>query len=144
MKKTISFIAILTVCQSCVQHSNNLKDHDLKKYAITIYQDKFDQSSKEFKPNNVVDSLQADNDTLAYLTVLKRFYNQKIIERANYNYGQPKSFLIVDKSGIDLKVKLSDRIVTGLKNQVENSPDVKKMLDDYNRDSLYTDTTKGR
>jgi hypothetical protein len=144
MKKTISFIAILIACQSCIRHNGNIKNNNLKKYAITIYQDKFDQSSKEFKSNNVVDSLQADNDTLAYLTALKRFYNQKITERANYNYGQPKSFLIVDKSGIDLKVKLSERIVSGLKNQVENTPDVKKMIEDYNRDSLYTDTGKIR
>jgi len=142
MKNIFAILIILTVCQSCT-HSN-IANVNLKKYTLTIYQDKFDPLTNKFKPNNVIDSIHADNDTVAYLTVLTRFYNQKITERANYNYGQPKSFLIVDKSGIDLKLKLSDRIVTGLKNQVENSPDVKKMLDDYNRDSLYTDTGKIR
>jgi hypothetical protein len=144
MKNIFAILIILTVCQSCTHSNGDIKNVNLKKYTLTIYQDKFDPSTNKFKPNNLIDSINADNDTVAYLTVLKRFYNQKITERANYNYGQPKSFLIVDKSGIDLKVKLSDRIVTGLKNQVENIPDVKKMLEDYNIDSLYTDTTKLR
>ncbi|MCR8560472.1 hypothetical protein KXD93_22650 [Mucilaginibacter sp. BJC16-A38] len=144
MKNLFAILIIITVCQSCTHHNGNIKNVNLNKYTLTIYQDKFDPSTNKFKPNNVIDSMSADNDTVAYLTVLKRFYNQKITERANYNYGQPKSFLILDKNGIDLKVKLSERIVTGLKNQVENTPNVKKMLDDYNRDSLYTDTTKVR
>jgi len=144
MKNLFAILIILAVCQSCTHSNGNIKNVNLKKYTLTIYQDKFDPSTNKFKPDNVIDSINVDNDTVAYLTVLKKFYGQKITERANYNYGQPKSFLIVDKSGIDLKVKLSDRVVTGLKNQVENSPDVKKMLDDYNRDSLYADTTKVR
>jgi len=136
MKKLLPIIAILITCQSCTQHNGNLKNNNLKKYAITVYQDKFDRSSNKFKPNNIVASIGADNDTVAYLTALKRFYIQKITERKNFNYGQPKSFLIVDKNGIDLTVKLSDKIVSGLRNQVENIPNVKKMIDDYKRDSL--------
>jgi hypothetical protein len=146
MKKLLLISAMFIVCQSCTQSSSNAKDDkpksetakndNLKNYVITFYQDKFDESAGKFTPNNVIDSVQADNDTAAYLTALKRYYNQKIIERKNLNYGQPKSFLVVDKNGVDLKVNLSDKVVNGLKNQVENTPDVKRMIEEYKRDSL--------
>ncbi|GGH07949.1 hypothetical protein GCM10007352_12920 [Mucilaginibacter phyllosphaerae] len=107
-----------------------------RKYVLTIYQEKLNSAGNKFEPFNHIDTLIAVNDTVAYLNALKKFYNQKIVERQQHNYGQPKSFNIVDANGVDLKVNLSDKIVIGLKNQVENTPDVKKMLNEYQKDSL--------
>ena len=136
MKKLLLLVPIFLICYSCTQPIEKIETAHLNKYTLTIYQDKFDPTSSKFAPNNIVDSVKEGNDTVAYLNALKRFYNQKIIERQNSNYGQPKSFLIVDKNGIDLSVKLSDKMVSGLKRQVESTPDVNKMLEDYKKDSL--------
>ena len=103
---------------------------------LTIYQDKYNSSAKKFEQNNRVDTVIAANDTVGYLMALKKFYSQKIIERQQFNYGQPKSFTILDANGVDLTVNLSDKVVTGLKSQVENTPDVKNMIEEYKKDSL--------
>jgi hypothetical protein len=135
-------------CQGCSTKSTNneaakeaakndlIKTDDGKKYVLTIYQDKLNSAGNKSEPSNRIDTLTAVNDTVAYLSALKSFYNQKVVERKHFNYGQPKSFIIVDANGIDLKVNLSDKIVTGLKDQIENTPDVKKMLNEYQKDSL--------
>lgn len=123
------------VSKSAVKNEQEKADNG-KKYVLTIYQNKINSAGNKFEPNNQIDTLIAVNDTVAYLTALKDFYNQKIVERKEFNYGQPKSFTIVDANGVDLKVTLSDKIANGLKNQVENNPDVKKMLQEYQKDSL--------
>ena len=139
------FVAILfsVLCISCSTKSNNsniksvpIKTNNGKKYILNIYQDKINSAGNKFEPDNRKDTLAAVNDTVAYLTALKVFYNQKIIERKQFNYGQPKSFTIIDTNGVDLTAKLSDRIVIGLKNQVQNMPDVRKMIEEYRKDSL--------
>ena len=140
----LAIVLFSIVCQSCSTKSGNndaAKNNDVKKdngkkYVLTIYQDRINSAGNKFEPDNRIDTLTAVNDTVAYLSALKSFYNKKIIERQSFNYGQPKSFMIMDANGIDLKVSLPDRIVTGLKNQVENTPDVKKMLEEYQKDSL--------
>jgi len=139
MKKVIFILIIVTY--GC--HSSNNHDSDSApktKYIFTLYEDKFDPISKRFKENNIVDTLISYNDTTAYLTALKTFYNDKVIERQRFNYGQPKSFIITDKTGIDLSLKLPERMVNGFLKQVKNLPTVKKMIDEYNADSLKTDT----
>ena len=140
------FVAILfsVLCLSCSTKSNNsniaksepIKTNNDKKYILNIYQDKINSAGNKFEPDNRTDTLAAVNDTVAYLTALKVFYNKKIIERKQFNYGQPKSFTIIDTNGVDLTAKLSDRIVIGLKNQVQNMPDVRKMIEEYRKDSL--------
>ncbi|MES2265847.1 MAG: hypothetical protein V4520_03745 [Bacteroidota bacterium] len=143
-KHAIAVFLIITLFPSCLNKSNNsnadksetAKANDGKKYVLTIYKDKINSAGHKFEPDNRIDTVTAINDTVAYLNALKSFYNQKIIERKEFNYGQPKSFNIVDGNGVDLKVNLSDKIISGLKNQVENTPDVKKMLEEYQKDSL--------
>lgn len=139
-------LAISFFCQSCIQNKTQANNGDdktqaeskLNKYKLTIVGDKFDDSAKKFIPADSVDSIRAENDTVAYLTALKTFYNQKIEERKKFNFGQPKSFSIVDTKGIDLTIKLSDKVVNGLKNQVMSQPDVQQMLEAYQRDSTAT------
>lgn len=139
MKNLIIGLTILIACQGCSHRAGNTRlteSSHINKYTLTVYQDKFDPSTNKFKPDNRVDSIQSDNDTVAYLSALKGFYEQKILERKKFNYGEPKSFIIVDSKGIDLTIKLSDRVVNGLRNQVENEPNVKQMIEDYRKDSL--------
>lgn len=136
--------AFILIFQSCSNNSSNQsnmnsqegKTDNGKKYVMIVSREKYDSAAGKFKPDNITETVNATNDTTAYFTALKIFYNQKIVERQKSNYGQPKSFTITDKDGVDLKAKLSDQIKNGLKEQVENMPDVKNMIDEYRRDSL--------
>jgi hypothetical protein len=128
MKKLLLIVMTFIACQSCIfQHQ--------KKYYITLYRDQFEPSLNQRRPHNIVDSIEESNDTAAYLSALKKFYDQKIEERKISNWGEPKSFIITDKNGKDLADKLSIEIKTELTNQVKGVPKVKKMLDAYQRDS---------
>ncbi|MGF7081991.1 hypothetical protein ABIB50_004363 [Mucilaginibacter sp. UYCu711] len=73
---------------------------------------------------------------------LNTFYHEQVKQRTLYNYGQPKNFLIVHKNNINLSLKPTARMVEGLQLQVKSMPEIKKMLDEYNRDSLIVDTTR--
>jgi hypothetical protein len=130
MKKFLLIITAILICQSCFFGNQ-------KKYYITLYRDQFEPSLNQRRPHDIVDSIEETNDTAAYLSALKRFYDQKIEERRIYNYGEPKSFTITDKNGKDLAEKLSTKIKTELANQVTSVPGVKKMLDAYQRDSSH-------
>lgn len=140
MRKISCGIIILAIVISC--KNNSRKDAvNLKKYNLTLYKDKYVPKSGAFKEDDSVFVVESQNDTTAYLNALNIFYREKVKQRALSNYGQPKKFLITDKDNIDLSLKLSERIVTGLQTQVKDVPEVKKMLDDYNRDSLIVDTS---
>jgi len=128
MKKFLLIVTALITCQACIFQNQ-------KKYYITLYRDQFEPSLNQRRPHNITDSVEESNDTAAYLSALKRFYDQKIEERKIYNYGEPKSFTITDKNGKDLAEKLSPQIKTELTNQVIGIPKVKIMLDAYQRDS---------
>lgn len=126
-------------CKTKVQNNSNEK---LQNYVLTLYKDKYDPKTKTFIKADSIETVQSKNDTTAYLLALNTFYNEQVKQRALFNYGQPKNFLIVDKNNINLSLKLTARMVEGLQLQVKSTPEIKKMLDDYNRDSLIIDTTR--
>lgn len=140
------FFAILLVAaffQSCSSGNGDsaAKNSPLvnpggKKYTLFLYQDNYDDPGGDIKLDSTAIPITANNDTVAYFTALKKFYNQKVIERKDLHFGQPRSFMITDKNGIDLKATLSDKIIEGLKAQVENMPEVKLMIEQYRQDSL--------
>jgi len=136
MKKSIFVTIMAMIVISCQNSKKQNSDPKLNEYVLTIYQDKYDFEKRTFSQDNTVSTVQSVNDTTAYLLALNTFYNDKVKQRALSNYGQPKNFLIVDKNKIDLSLKLSKRMVEGLQLQVKSTPDVKKMLEDYDKDSL--------
>ncbi len=143
IKTLILALLIATSIQSCSNRNTDdsnskpiASDAGGKKYTLFLYQDNYDDPSGKITLDSTATPLTADNDTIAYLTALKKFYNQKVVERKNAHFGQPRSFMITDKNGIDLKIILPVNLIQGLKTQVENIPDVRNMIEEYKRDSL--------
>jgi len=136
MKKITCIIAIMIFAVSCKNKTKQDTSQKLQEYVLTLYKDKYDPKKSTFSEDNNITTVQSKNDTTAYLMALNTFYNERVKQRALYNYGQPKNFLIVDKNNIDLSLKLTARMVDGLQLQVKSMPEIKKMLDGYNRDSL--------
>ncbi|MFD0793745.1 hypothetical protein ACFQZX_08955 [Mucilaginibacter litoreus] len=142
LKQSFTILALCILSQSCQNTTNKngnakiAKPDSSKKYILTILQDSYNESANKFKPDNLTDTISAANDTVAYLNALKRFYDKKIVERKNMNYGQPKSFTITDLNGLDLKGVLPPAVIATLKEQVTSIPDVKNMIEEYRKDSL--------
>jgi hypothetical protein len=141
MKKILSFIAIAVIagCSNNPSSVNTLTEQSVpsQKYVVTTHKDKFNDARSGFEDVPTIDTLLAANDTTAYLDAVKKWYNLKIDERKNF-LSPSKSFTIVDKNGLDLTVKLPVNIVNGINNQVRSLPEVKKLIDDTNADSLAT------
>jgi len=138
MKKLL-FLALAISVIGC-QSPSPAKKAETKKvianYAINFIKDQYNQENGKIELLTITDSIAAANDTTAYLAAFKKFYANKIKERENFSLAQWKSFTITDKNGIDLKSTLPGNIVDGIENQVKNSPEVRKYIDDVNRDSL--------
>ena len=141
MTKKICLIILISISISCKNKVQNSSNENLQKYVFILYKDKFDPQKKDFIEASIIDTIQSKNDTTAYLFALNAFYKDKVLQRSLSNYGQPKGFLIVDKDNINIKLKLSQRMAEGMEQQVRGEPEVKKMIDEYNRDSLIVDTT---
>ncbi|NNU33563.1 hypothetical protein HK413_04610 [Mucilaginibacter sp. S1162] len=141
MKKILFFaaIAVIAGCNnnpSSVNTSTN-KNVPTQKYVVTTHKDKFNDAKSAYEDVPTVDTLLSANDTTAYLDAVKKWYDLKIDERKNFKFSA-KSFTIVDKNGVDLTVKLPLNIVNGINNRVRSLPEVKKLIDDTNADSLAT------
>ena len=106
------------------------------KYAINFLRDRYNSEKGTIEDYTQTDTITAANDTVAYLTAYKKFYNTKIEGRANFSSDQCKSFTLIDKNGLDVTAKLPRAIVIGVQNQVKNLPEVKKYIDAVNQDSL--------
>lgn len=141
MKKNLPFAAILLIagCSSNPKSVNTLTEKSVptQKYVVITHKDKFNNAKSAFEDVPTVDTLLSANDTTAYLDAVKKWYNLKIDERKNFKFSA-KSFTISDKNGLDLTVKLPANIVNGINNQVRSLPEVKKLIDDTNADSLAT------
>ena len=140
MKKITYIIATTILAISCKNLTKQDTNEKLQQYTLTLYKHKFEPKKRLFLENDSVYKVQSINDTTAYLLALTNFYNEQVKQRASLNFGQPSDFLIVDKNNINLSLKLSSRIVEGLQQQVKSQPEIKKMLFDYQRDSLIVDT----
>lgn len=106
------------------------------KYVITFTRDKYNSQKGTIELFKQTDTMNAANDTVAYLTAYKKFYNNKIVEREKFSLAQWITFTLVDKNGIDVTTKLPAAIVAGIQNQVKNLPEVKKYINAVNQDSL--------
>lgn len=138
-KRLLPILFFLSICELfCNCNYNSLKIEQ-KQYHLTLNYDQFDPNNNTIKSVSKNDTIMAQDDTLAYLKAVDTFYHDKIKERAKMNFGQPKSFSITDKNGLDLTIKLSNEITGKIKGNVESKPEIKKMLDDYTKDSLYVD-----
>lgn len=141
MKKLLPYAAIVAIAgcsnPSSVKNSIAVKNTVTDKYIFTTIKDKFNEAKNTFEPAAKVDTLLSANDTTAYLDAVKKWYDLKIDERKNV-LSPSKSFTVVDKNGIDLTAKLPASLVNGINKQVENLPDVKKLIEDTKRDSLAT------
>jgi uncharacterized lipoprotein YajG len=141
MKKILPFAAMLAIA-GCSNNPTSVttlteKIVPTQKYVVITHKDKFNDAKSAFEDVPTVDTLLSANDTTAYLDAVKKWYNLKIDERKNFKFSA-KSFTILDKNGLDLTVKLPANIVNGINNQVRSLPDVKKLIDDTNADSLAT------
>ncbi|MES2377477.1 MAG: hypothetical protein V4553_12900 [Bacteroidota bacterium] len=141
MKKILSFAAMAAIA-GCGSNPSSVSTSTGKtvtgqKYVVTTHKDKFNDAKSAFEDAPTVDTLFSANDTTAYMDAVKKWYNLKIDERKNFKFSA-KSFTIVDKNGMDLTVKLPVNIVNGINNQVRSLPEVKKLIDDTNADSLAT------
>ncbi|MFD1256994.1 hypothetical protein ACFQ3S_09320 [Mucilaginibacter terrae] len=137
MKKIFFIVIALIIFISCKEKTNkHIESKNTKSYGMTLYRDKYDDKLGTFLKKDTVFTIKSENDTTAYLSALNMFYDEKVKQRDLFNYGQPKGFLIFDKSKISLELKLPARMVVGLQEQVKSKPNVAKMLDDYIRDSL--------
>ncbi|MDT3404640.1 hypothetical protein [Mucilaginibacter terrae] len=134
--KTLTYALLIFILFSCNGKTPKHEEVILKSYTVTFFKDKYSQQTNSFFQDDSIFIIKSKNDTTAYLNALTNFYNEKIEQRALFNYGQPKGFLIVDKDKIDISLKLSQRMVDGLQTQVRNIPKVKKMIQEYNNDSL--------
>ena len=138
MKKLL-FLALAISVVACKSPASAEKAEAKKieaKYAINFIKDQYNQKTGKIELLTLTDSITAANDTAAYLAAVKKLYANKIKERENLSLAQWKSFTIADKNGIDLKSTLPGNIVNGIENQVKNLPEVRKYIDDVNRDSL--------
>jgi hypothetical protein len=61
---------------------------------------------------------------------------QKIDEKAGTFNGLLKSYTVVDKNGVALSVKLAPNVVADVNKQVEQMPDIRKYIEQAQRDSL--------
>ena len=136
MKKLLFCAAIIFVA-GC-SNPSAVKNTPNNKYILTINQEVYNEVKHSFDPKAKTEPLLSANDTTAYMDALKKWYDIKIEERKGLSYGLSKSFTIVDKNGIDLTIKLPQNIVMGINKQVENIPDVQKLIYDTNMDSLAT------
>lgn len=138
MKKLLFLALAISVigCQSPAPVKNTAPKKEEPNYAINFIKDQYNQESGKIELLTITDSIAAANDIAAYLAAFKKFYANKIKERENFSLAQWKSFTVTDKNGIDLKSALPNNIVDGIENQVKNSPEVRKYIDDVNRDSL--------
>lgn len=140
--KKITLLIGVTIFAICCKNQTKQEESSIdesgnkQEYTFTMYMDRYDYKKEVFVEDNKISKVQSDNDTTAYLSALTDFYNEKVNQRTMQNYGQPKGFLIVDEHNIDLSLKLTERMVKGFETQVTNRPEIKKMIDDYNRDSL--------
>ncbi|MBC7400211.1 MAG: hypothetical protein H7289_09720 [Mucilaginibacter sp.] len=141
MKRILSFATMVALagCSNnpTSESTSTEKSAPAEKYAVTTHKDKFNDAKSAFEDVPTIDTLLSANDTTAYLDAVKKWYNLKIDERKNF-LSPSKSFTIVDKNGLDLIVKLPVNIVNGINNQVRSLPEVKKLIDDTNADSLAT------
>ena len=139
MKKNL-FIAIAIIATACNSPAPNKVAESQKvaepKYVINFARDKYNSQKGTIEDFTQTDTITAANDTVAYLTAYKKFYNNKIEERENLSLAQWKSFTLTDKNGVDVTAKLPTTIVVGIQNQVKNLPEVKKYIDAVNQDSL--------
>lgn len=140
MKKLLLFSIVILV-SACGQSGKDKaasaqNTTPSQKYILTYEMEDFDETTNKLGTKKQVDTLLELNDTTAYLTAVKNWYAKKVEARNNLQFGLYKSFSVTDKSGIDLTLKLSDKIVTGINNQVKSQPEVKKMLDETARDSM--------
>ena len=139
MKKNL-FIAIAISAVACNSPASNKAAESPKvlepKYAINFTRDSVNYQKHTIDLYTQTDTITAANDTIAYLTAYKKFYNNKIEERENLSLAQWKSFTLTDKNGVDVTAKLPATIVVGIQNQVKNLPEVKKYIDAVNQDSL--------
>jgi hypothetical protein len=106
------------------------------KYTISFVRDSLNSVTRDIDLYTQIDTISAANDTVAYLTAVKKFYNYKMKGREELSLDQWKSFTIADKNGIDLKTTLPTNVTEGIENQVKNSPEVSRYLEDVMRDSL--------
>src|SRR4051812_26018937 len=84
-----------------------------EKYVINFARDRYNSEKGTIEDFTSIDTVTAANDTIAYLTAYKKFYNYKIEERENLSLAQWKSFTVVDKNGVDVTAKLPRPIVVG-------------------------------
>jgi hypothetical protein len=143
MKKLI-LLSVVLIAAGCGQPDNsksatsssNTDLSNKNKYVFTLnaYDLNDQKSPPEVKP--FVDTLYEINDTVAYLSAVKKWYSKKIDEKSGAFHGLIKSYTVVDKNGIDLSIKLAPNIVAGINNQVQQMPDVRKYIEQAQQDSL--------
>jgi hypothetical protein len=150
MKKLI-LLSVATIAAGCGQPGNSKSatsstKTDLankNKYVFTLNAYDFNDPKKPSEVKPFVDTLYEVNDTVAYLSAVKKWYGKKIDEKAGVFHGLIQSYNVVDKNGLDLAVKLGPNIVTGINNQVEQMPDVRKYIEQAQQDSLVYNSFSG-
>jgi hypothetical protein len=106
------------------------------RYVFTLNAYDFNDPKNPPEAKPFIDTLYEVNDTVAYLSAVKKWYNKKIDEKAGIFRGLIKSYTVVDTNGIDLTLKLAPNIVAGINNQVKQLPEVKKYIEQAQQDSL--------
>ena len=142
--KRLIFLSIALITAGCGQPGNSksatsstdkyLSNRNKYVFTLSAYDFNDQKSPPEVKP--FVDTLYEVNDTVAYLSAIKRWYSKKIDEKAGLFHGLIKSYTVVDKNGIDLSIKLGPNLVTGINKQVEQMPLVRNYIEQAQQDSL--------
>lgn len=140
--KKLFFLTAVIAALGCQQPNHQKSTLSAKtganpnRYTMTIYAYDFTdpKNSAEIKP--FVDTLYEVNDTIGYLSAVKKWYYKKIDEKAGTFHGLLKSYTVVDKNGVELSVKLGPNVLAGINKQIEQMPDIRNYIEQAQRDSL--------